>query len=99
MGSTLSPSIEWGSEGLRSLLAPPRGLERGGRRRSVGDEDRSHSAPSNCTVKKRHSVEVRTLLNRRKWESGLRNRGPRDRGEGVKKSRLGEGYVVGNSFR
>lgn len=44
----------WGSEqGIRNFIPPPaRGLDLGGRRRSVGDEDRSHSAPSNCTVQR-----------------------------------------------
>lgn len=48
VGSTLSPTIVSPSCGIRNFSGLDRGP--GGRRRSVGDEERSHSAPSNWTV-------------------------------------------------
>lgn len=61
-GSTLSPTM-WPSCGIRNFIPPPASgldLGPGGRNRSVGEEDRSHSAPSNCTVgqKKKQTKKI-----------------------------------------
>lgn len=52
-GSTRSPTRDRPSCGIRNFIPPPASgldLGPGGRSRSVGDEERSHSAPSNCAV-------------------------------------------------
>lgn len=60
VGSTLSPTIVRPSWGIRNFIPPPAsGLDLGprGRNRSVGDEERSHSVLSNCTVGRRGQKE------------------------------------------
>lgn len=67
--------MERPSCGIRNFIPPPASgldLGPGGRNRSVGDEERSHSAPSNCTVGRRGTEKVSHSIYTMQWSKGIK---------------------------
>lgn len=61
--------------GIRNFNPPPASgldLGPGGRKRSVGDEERSHSAPSNCTVGRQGQKKWVTVFTQFYDQKGLK---------------------------